>query len=616
MLRHFFHFSTATTRAFLFAQCVLLCCVATIRADGVSVRMDTQQAEVGEFVRLVVDVEGASGFESITEPKVEGLVFRRLPGQQTQTSVAIINNKRTQRVTSSATFELVATRAGTFKIPPFTAMIGGNAYTSQPMEFSVKAANDAPVLEVRIEGVPSTVYLGQKCAIRLEILIKPFRAREFNYVMTEEDSWNIIQGDLEQSELGPFKQELLRQRREGQRPSGQRVHVAGEEYWRFRIEREYDPVQPGTPDFGPIRIDLHYPASLSKRRDVFGMGSSLQIASSRFVSATAASADMTVLAVPMTDQPQGYAGAVGSFTMRASVAPSTAAVGDPMTLSIEIVDRDGGADLGALQAPDLSIDPAFSGNFKIPAERAAGRIDGNRKVFTQTLRPLNDRVHEVPAITFSAFDPTTERFETTSSDAIPITVHASEQVRLSDDAMATIGDMHQPKTRVGGLLANAAPLDAARLGSTFKFAPWSIAAFALPPLAAGVLFLARRRSASAARDPMRNRRRDATKRATSRLACASSAAERQSALLEFVTDRAGLPAHALTRNDVCKVLSAAGAGEALVAGFDRAVQAAERATYGGASMDTDADGKLALRALESVADAKLNWARAAQELQS
>ncbi len=589
---------------------IALLCAGFALADGVSIRMETQQIQVGEFVRLVVDVEGENGFESITEPKVDGLVFRRLPGQQTQTSVSIVNGQSRKRMTSSATYELIATRDGSYNIPPFVAMIGGRAYKSAPIPLSVKPGNDAPVLEVSVEGVPSSVYLGQKCQIRLEILIKPFRSKEFSYVMGEEDSWNIIQGDLEQSELGPFKQELLRLRREGQRPAGERVLVAGEEYYRFRIEREYEPIQPGTPDFGLIRIDLHYPASLSRRRDIFGMGSQLQVASSRFVSATAAVPNMSVHAVPTVDQPAGYSGAVGSFTIRASVAPTTAAVGDPMTLSLEITDRDGHADLGALQAPDLSLDPALNGAFKIPAERAAGRVDGNRKVFTQTLRPLHDRVREIPAISFSAFDPTTQRFETMTTDAVPITVHASKRVRLADASMQSFDEAQQPKAKAGGLLANATPSEAAGIGSTFQVTALSVAAVAIPPLAAGVLFLTRRRAASAARDPLRHRRLRAATRARERLVAATAASERQSALLDFVSDRAGLPAGALTRSDAVRVIASVGASDFISESFDRALLAAEQASYGGAARDTDRDGAIAKEALEALATAKLDWAKA------
>ncbi len=608
--------STQSIRAARLTRAITMLCMLLIAAvahgDGISIRMDTQQVDVGEFVRLVVDVEGENGFESITEPKVDGLLFRRLPGQQTQTSISIVNGQSKKRMTSSATFELIATRAGSYSIPPFVAMIGGRAYKSNPIPLSVKPGNDAPVLEVSIEGVPSTVYLGQKCAIRLTISIKPFRSREFSYVMGEEDSWNIIQADLEQSELGPFKQELLRLRREGQRPAGERVLVAGEEYYRFRIEREYEPIQPGTPDFGVIRIDLHYPASLSRRRDVFGLGSQLQVASSRFVSATAALPNMTVHAVPAAGQPRGYAGAVGSFTIRATVAPTTAAVGDPMTLSLEIIDRDGQADLGALQAPDLSAEPAFSGSFKIPAERAAGRVDGSRKVFTQTLRPLHDRVHEIPAISLSSFDPTTQRFETVSTDPIRIEVHASEQVRLLDDSLAAIDASQQPKAKVGGLVANATAMEAASVGSTFRLAPWSVAVIAIPPVAASLLFIARTRAQAAARDPLRRRRLAAAARSKQRLDAASSASERQAALLDFITDRAGLPSGALTRSDARKVLASVGATDAIVSALDRALEASEHATYGGGSRDVDANGALAKEALRQLVAAKLDWPLAQQ----
>ncbi|NIP98723.1 MAG: protein BatD, partial [Akkermansiaceae bacterium] len=70
-------------------------------------------------------------------------------------------------------------------------------------------------------------------------------------------------------------------------------------------------------------------------------------------------------------------------------------VGDPITLNIAL---SGPAFLEPVDLPPLDRQESLTRDFKVPTEIEEGSVDGNFKVFTQTVRALRDDVKAVPPI--------------------------------------------------------------------------------------------------------------------------------------------------------------------------------------------------------------------------
>ena len=170
-----------------------------------------------------------------------------------------------------------------------------------------------------------------------------------------------------------------------------------------------------------------------------------------------------------------------------------------LTLSIQSLSDNKDA-LRSLQPPPLDS-PALTQNFRMPSDPLAGTVDGSTKIFTQTLRALSADTKEIPPIAFSYFDPSTSKYVTTTTNAIPISVSPAERISTAalDGVNATKKDAaNTTLTEVdGGLFANAAPSEDLVSDQRLSVGWATGLVFAAPPIVAATLLLLRNRNRAA-----------------------------------------------------------------------------------------------------------------------
>lgn len=145
---------------------------------------------------------------------------------------------------------------------------------------------------------------------------------------------------------------------------------------------------------------------------------------------------LDVRPIPAEGRPPGYNGLIGSYTLRTMATPTTANVGDPITLRAEL----SGAEpmTGADSLPDLSDDPRFKGAFRVSAEGWSEEQprERGRRVFLTTLRALSDDVTSIPSITLHTFDPEAGAYSTVLSDPIQLDIRAVREATIADAVLA------------------------------------------------------------------------------------------------------------------------------------------------------------------------------------
>lgn len=117
--------------------------------------------------------------------------------------------------------------------------------------------------------------------------------------------------------------------------------------------------------------------------------------------------------------PASFGGAVGTFNLTTEVKPTTAQVGDPLTVTAEISGR---GNFDRVTAPTLENDRgwhSYPPSAKFKADDDVG-LSGT-KSFEIVLTP-NENKTAVPPLVFSYFDPLKEKYVTVTSDPIPIVV--------------------------------------------------------------------------------------------------------------------------------------------------------------------------------------------------
>ncbi len=129
------------------------------------------------------------------------------------------------------------------------------------------------------------------------------------------------------------------------------------------------------------------------------------------------------LPLPTQNQPANFTGAVGNFTMTATAGPTTVTVGDPITVRVQISGR------GALDALTLPPQDAWHDFKTYPPTTKLDTSDQfgfqGTKTFEQIISPQNSDVHELPALTFSFFNPDDGQYHTLTQPAVPLVVKAA-----------------------------------------------------------------------------------------------------------------------------------------------------------------------------------------------
>ncbi len=320
--------------------------------------------------------------------------------------------------------------------------------------------------------------------------------------------------------------------------------------------------------------------------------------------------------LPRDGKPADFAGLVGEYKISASASPLDVSVGDPITLKVTLAGPDY---LGNVDLPPLTAQAELATYFKIPDERADGKVAGKSKVFTQTIRAKNESVTEIPPITLSYFDTKKGRYETVSTAPIPIVVHSTKVVTAVDAEGVSSGSMGSPlegwKEGIAYNYEGPEVLESQQFGlvSALASPPWLAALFL--PLAAYVALLSttvarRRREADtegrAARSAFRRLKQRLDAVGKQGVSGAPLCEAVLGAMRDYLGDKFSAAGSTLTTGDVVKILEERGASAEAIHAVRGIMSSCEAGAYAGdhsPAADRDAFIKRALeaaRALESI----------------
>lgn len=128
-----------------------------------------------------------------------------------------------------------------------------------------------------------------------------------------------------------------------------------------------------------------------------------------------AEAALRVLALPETDRPADFSGAVGTFTLRAGVREAGVELGQGLLFDLAL---EGVGDLAAVEPPQLD---------DLSGLRVRGRLEHlepGRRTWTYELVPNDLAVREVPSVELAIFDTVRGSWRRIASAPVPIEVRA------------------------------------------------------------------------------------------------------------------------------------------------------------------------------------------------
>jgi hypothetical protein len=124
--------------------------------------------------------------------------------------------------------------------------------------------------------------------------------------------------------------------------------------------------------------------------------------------------------LPTQGRPADFSGAVGQFDVAAEASAKNGTTGDPLMLKMSITGRgnfDRVTTNGLTSSPDWKT---YKTNGKFTPNDSAG-IEGT-KAFEQSIVPTKAGAQEIPALSFSYFDPDTQRYVTKSTAPMAVDI--------------------------------------------------------------------------------------------------------------------------------------------------------------------------------------------------
>ena len=404
------------------------------RAQNVTVQAEAERSEVyvGEPFRYRIVVAGSDQVAAPDSAVIPGFTVRALGGGPNNSEVITTINGRTTRQVSRGyvlNYQFTAAAPGDLTIPELTLQVAGQPRRTPAISIRARAPQELEEYRLRLSLERGQVWAGEPVLLTTTWMwdseLEPERVHGISHPLLE----NAAARGLDYEPRAPA--------------AGQRdpvtLEVAGREtQWQWgqtRVDRQpfttlsfraaLLPQRPGTLAVAPATVVFDGVAGYRRVRDFFGR-TVRQPVRQRFVVASN-ELTLTVKPLPQEGRPAQFSGLVGRFEITAEAAPREVKVGDPVAFTVTIA---GSGDLRRLQAPDLTAMRGFR-EFRVSAA-AVPALTVERATLRHTLRALHPEVTEIPPVRVSVFDAERGAYAELASKPIPITVHATRQVTLSD----------------------------------------------------------------------------------------------------------------------------------------------------------------------------------------
>jgi hypothetical protein len=381
--------------------------------------LSSTRFSLDDAAQLTVNVQGIRSSQ-VHMPEVDGLQFQQR-GQSTR--MEYVNGVYSASV--SSLYQVDAIRVGKFTIPPikvstkdgdlYTAAIklevtdAKTATSSRPSgqgnmsTTRLRSGESDEVAFLRVSPVKNTSYSGEVVPVRIKAYFRDGIQANLN---------SLPQITGEGFVLQQLEGEPLRMR-----------EVVGNEYYTVLT---WDFALSGIKE-GKHVLSMELDATLllrQQQRDPFGRNNSFfgDFFSSyreKEVKVASPNLEMEVLSLPEEGRPENFSGAIGDFRLQVKADPLKVSQGDPVTLTMTV---SGQGNFDRVQAPQLQGEEGWKTYTPSSEFLKDGDDHHGKKVFEQAIVAKASNLTEIPAITFSYFDPESKSYKSLVSSPVPLQV--------------------------------------------------------------------------------------------------------------------------------------------------------------------------------------------------
>lgn len=404
-----------------------LCC-----GQELKVRKQKAPYYVGDAIAIEVDaidfdVDPKIEIENTDQPHVN-LAFKNSSRSQSIETYQIGNQLVRNTITKTTfQYQVEFTKAGTYEIGPFVTERNGQKMTRPAITFKVAEIEVDEDMIVEIKIPPGDKYPGQRVPVQLiwkyagsldsiaNITIRSPLFDQFRFLDAPVRSRQNAIPIATRNGIERFPAKFSAETIDGKR------FVVG------TVHRTMVPETPAKVVLPETFVSYRKVIGYQRSNDIFSFFDEQAVTVPK--KGIGFPVSFEVKPFPSQGKPENFAGAVGSdFHISTSLNRTSLHSGDPLTLQINV---SGTGNIESIGLPKFGT--AFSPEkFDWPDNEAAGVVDGNQKQFKVSFRIKDESVSEIPALSFSWFDPERKEYRTASSDPIPVEVKPGKLVSSTD----------------------------------------------------------------------------------------------------------------------------------------------------------------------------------------
>lgn len=376
--------------------------------ETVTFEMNLSKEVLGINERLRVDFTMNRDGDNFVPPDFEG--FRVLMGPSQSISSSWVNGVRS--FSKTYTYTLAPTARGKFTIKQATIVIKGETYKSLPKEVEVTAAVERPDGEKTVDDVAdeslhlvaeiskTSPYLNEAVTVVYKLYASP-SIDVTNFRALDNPKYN----NFWSQDIPVTKYDV------------QNTTYDGKSYRSVILKRVVlYPQKTGELEIEPLSLDVSLQVPTNKR-DFFGG----RIFAQTNKTVSAGNRKINVKPLPSEGKPADFSGAVGEFQFSVTTSKTHLNASESLQAKVAI---NGKGNLKLFEIPSLNLpsslevyDPEFNESVRTTLSGMEGNVSNS-----YTVVPTFKGKYPIPSITFSFFNPKTEKYQTLSSGEIMINV--------------------------------------------------------------------------------------------------------------------------------------------------------------------------------------------------
>ena len=379
----------------------------------------------GDQTHIQLKINGTRSGVNLELPTVDGLIIRQQGQPVSSSQTTIINGKMKQFSGLVYKISVQSTKKGTFTIPPIRIRYNGDIYQTKTYNLKVVAPGKNPKMRLEVVASKTEIYPSEPVSITLSWYIQDNIAEyEMRFpLLQSKDQINLkLSEEITQTKTTTLNIERY------EVPFNQSEQIeGGESYTVYKTQLVVFPSVTGEFVIQPASVKALIQVGTEIKKNFFG--DQVRVPKHQKVFAASKPLKIIVKALPQTEKPLFFTGAIGEFKVSLTANASRVKVGDPIEIQIKIT---GQGKLDKIEAPLLTEMEGYNKDFVIVDNLQPGDISENTILFKQIIRPKHDQIKLIPPVHFSYFNTDQETYKTVESNSLPLKVLPTRKVQKSD----------------------------------------------------------------------------------------------------------------------------------------------------------------------------------------